>query len=179
MDKRNTVYIATSIDGFIADRNGGLDWLQSVPNPDQLDLGFAAFIESIDAIVMGRNTFDVVCSFDIDWPYTKPVFVLSRTLEAIPEKYITYAELVSGKPKDVLSIINNKGYNKLYIDGGATIQGFLEEDLIDDLIISKIPILLGGGAKLFSELPKEISFEHIETKVLLGHIVQSHYSRVH
>ena len=177
MNNRNIVFIATSLDGYIADKNGGLDWLNSIPNPDLIDMGYEKFNESIDAIVMGRTTFETVLNFDIDWPYTKPVFVLSRTLEAIPEKYDEKAELVKGSLTNILLEINSRGYTRLYIDGGATIQSFLKEDLIDELIITTIPILLGGGAKLFSELPKELKFKHSNSSLFLDEIVQNHYER--
>ena len=81
----NIVYIATSLDGYISDKDGGLEWLQMVPNPDNLDFGWADFMSRIDAIVMGRITFETVCGFDCDWPYSKPVFVLSNTLTSLPD----------------------------------------------------------------------------------------------
>ncbi|MFH2031363.1 MAG: dihydrofolate reductase family protein [Bacteroidota bacterium] len=171
------VFIATSLDGYIANKNGGLDWLHSIPNPNHIDMGYESFIKHIDALVMGRTTFETVCNFDIDWPYSKPVFVLSRTLEAIPEKYEDKAELVKDSLTNILKEINQRGYSRLYIDGGATIQSFLKEDLIDELIITTIPILLGGGALLFSELPEELEFKHVESKVFLDEIVQNHYQR--
>jgi len=92
----NLVYIAASLDGFISDKDDGLDWLQSIPNPNNLDFGYASFIDRIDAIVMGRKTFEKVCSFDCDWPYSKPVFVLSNSLSALPEEYERKAELITG-----------------------------------------------------------------------------------
>lgn len=177
MSNRNIVFIAKSLDGYIADKNGGLDWLHSIPNPDHIDMGYESFIHHIDALVMGRTTFEAVCDFDIDWPYSKPVFVLSRTLEMIPEKYKDRAELVKGSLTTIIKEINQRGYSRLYIDGGATIQSFLKEDLIDELIITTIPVLLGGGALLFSELPKELEFKHVESKVFLDEIVQNHYQR--
>ena len=177
MDKRNVVFIAKSLDGYISDKNGGLDWLQTIPNPENNDMGYANFIVNVDAIVMGRNTFETVCSFDINWPYQKPVFVLSKTLKTIGLEYKDKAELINGSLQSVLEKINKKGYNCLYIDGGTTIQNFLNEDLIDELIITTIPVLLGGGSRLFSKLPKELMFEHIETHVFLNEIVQSRYRR--
>ncbi|MDA3953691.1 MAG: dihydrofolate reductase family protein [Bacteroidales bacterium] len=174
---KNIVFIATSLDGYIADKNGGLDWLDSIPNPDKIEMGFDSLIKSIDAFVMGRTTFETICNFDIDWPYSKPVFVLSRTLEKIPEKYKDKAELIKGSITEILKEINQRGYSKLYIDGGKTIQSFLKEDLIDELIITTIPVLLGGGTTLFSELPEELEFSHVETKVFLDEIVQNHYKR--
>ena len=86
MKGRNTVFIATSLDGYIADINGGIDWLHEVPNPDNHDMGYKTFTSQIDGIVMGRTTFETVCSFDIEWPYQKKVFVLSNTLTKVPEK---------------------------------------------------------------------------------------------
>jgi len=175
--KRNVVFIATSIDGRIADRNGGLDWLNSIPNPDQNDMGYKAFIQNVDAIVMGRTTFETVCNFDMEWPYTLPVFVLSRTLKTIPDKYVGKVELVNGSLNEIIEKINNEGFNQLYVDGGGTIQSFLREDLIDELIITTIPVLLGGGASLFSDLPEELGFEHVESKLFLGEIIQNHFRR--
>ena len=174
----NIVYIATSIDGYITDKEGGLDWLHAIPNPDNLDLGFGDFIDRIDAIVMGRKTFDTVCNFDCDWPYIKHVFVLSNSLTSIPEEYEEKAELISGPLQEMVSVINQKGYKELYIDGGVTIQNFLKEDLIDEMIITTIPILLGGGIPLFGELSGKMPFEHFKTEVLLNALVQSHYRRL-
>lgn len=83
----NIVFIATSLDGYIADKQGKLDWLQSVPNPDNIDTGFVLLMERIDGLVMGRNTLDVVLGFGCDWPYSKPVFVLSNTMTEVPQGY--------------------------------------------------------------------------------------------
>jgi len=177
MEKRNIVFIAKSLDGFIADKEGALDWLTSVPNPDQVDMGYSKLISRVDAIVMGRNTFELVCSFDIGWPYHLPVFVLSNSLGKVPQAYNDKAEVVKGSLQDILRQLNARGYNQLYIDGGLTIQSFLKEDLIDELIITTIPILLGGGTPLFSDLPEPIAFKHIESAVYLDEIVQDIYIR--
>lgn len=96
MNNKNNVFIATSIDGYIADKNGGIDWLHTIPNPNNDDMGFLEFTNAIDALVMGRTTFQTVCGFDIDWPYNKPVFVLSTTLNVIPESHKGKAYLVKG-----------------------------------------------------------------------------------
>jgi dihydrofolate reductase len=174
---QNKVFIARSLDGYIADKNGGLDWLNSVPNPNHLDLGYEKFIQGVDAIVMGRATFETVCSFDMDWPYTIPVFVLSSSLKSIPEGLENKAAFVSGSLSEILDQIHKKGYTQLYIDGGITVQNFLKEDLIDELIITTIPILLGGGISLFGELPKKMEFEHVESVLLLDALVQDSYRR--
>lgn len=178
MKKRNSVFIATSLDGYIADKNGGIDWLHAIPNPDGIDMGYGALMARIDALVMGRATFETVCGFDMDWPYQKPVFVLSNTLTEIPDQHKGKAFLVKGTLTEILEQIHQKGYYRLYIDGGATIQSFLKEDLIDDMVITLIPILLGGGTPLFSELPKALEFECTGTEVYLDKIVQNHYRRV-
>ena len=177
MEKRNKVFIARSLDGYIADKNGGLDWLNSVPNPDHLDLGYEKFIQSVDAIVMGRTSFEVVCGFDMDWPYTLPVYVLSSSLNSVPEGFEGKVEIVSGSLSTILEKIHNKGHKQLYIDGGVTIQNFLKEDLIDELTITTIPILLGGGIPLFAELPKVLELEHVKSALLLDELVQDTYRR--
>lgn len=177
MKRSNRVFIATSLDGYIADKNGGIDWLHSVPNPNGDDMGFVDFMHETDALVMGRTTFETVCSFDVPWPYNKPVFVLSTTMNEIPESHQGKAFLVKGELSQVLEEIHQKGYNSLYIDGGTTIQSFLKADLIDELCISTIPILLGGGSPLFSDLPTPINFDLVETKTYLNQITQNYYKR--
>jgi dihydrofolate reductase len=173
----NLVFIASSLDGYISDRDDGLDWLQSVPNQENLDLGWGDFINRIDAIVMGRKTFEKVRGFDCPWPYPKPVFVLSNSLASLPEGFDGKAELISGSLSDVLATIHARGHGDLYVDGGVTVQSFLREDLIDEMIISVLPILLGGGSSLFGELPEQLDFEHVRTEVMLDAIVQNHYRR--
>ncbi len=126
---------------------------------NQIDSDYADFLSGIDALVMGRTTFETVCGFDIDWPYQKPVFVLSSTLTEIPEKAKGKVELVKGDLSEVVEQIHQKGYSRLYIDGGKTIQSFLESDLIDELIVTVIPVLLGSGFPLFGSLPNRLIFE--------------------
>ncbi len=177
MEKKNIVFIARSLDGYIAGKNGEIDWLHAIPNPENNDMGYNALMAEIDAIVMGRVTFETVLGFGIEWPYTKPVFVLSNSLNEIPEKLKEKVSLINGTPQEILDKVHAKGYLKLYIDGGSTIQNFLKEDLIDELQITTIPILLGGGFSLFGELSKPLELEHIESKVFLDQIVQNCYRR--
>ncbi len=177
MSVKNSVFIATSLDGYIADKEGGIDYLNSIPNPKGDDMGYSQFIARIDAIVMGRTTFETVCSFDMEWPYTIPVFVLSNRLTEIPAPYKGKAYLAKGPLTEVLSGINEQGFNKLYIDGGKTIQSFLQEDLIDEMVITTIPVLLGGGFSLFGELANPLPFKCVETTVLLDAAVQSRFMR--
>lgn len=177
MTQKNFAFVATSIDGFIADKDGGIDWLQSIPNPEQSDLGYNDFIKQMDAIIMGRNTFETVCGFDIDWPYEIPVFVLSNSLKEVPADYSKNAFLLKGSLSEVLDEIHKKGHNQLYIDGGATIQSFLKEELVDELIITTIPIILGDGIPLFSKLKQSVTLDLVSSKVFNQHLVQSHYRK--
>ena len=177
MDTHTIVFIATSLDGYIADKDGNLDWLHAVPNPDNIDMGFVGLMEEVDAVVMGRTTIETVVGFGVDWPYSKPVFVLSSTLDSIPEYLTKKVTLTAGSPRQVLSNINAMGYRKLYVDGGNTVQRFLHEDLIDELRITTVPILLGGGYSLFGELDSPLEFELLRTETFLGQLVQRRYRR--
>jgi len=172
----NVVYIATSIDGYIARKDGNIDWLMEIPNPENSDYGFSSFIDRMDGILMGRNTFEVVCSFD-EWPYTKPVFVLSNTLREIPEKSRGKAEVVSGNLPEIVDSLKLKGFHNLYIDGGKTIQGFLQEDLIDELVITRIPVILGSGIPLFADTGMELKLDLVSTEILNKDLVKSTYRR--
>lgn len=173
----NYVYIATSLDGFIATSDGGVDWLSEIPNPENDDFGFAEFMSGIDALVMGRKTFEKVLTFD-SWPYDKPVYVLSRSRVNIPKELENKVETITGNPKKVVDQLKELGHQNLYIDGGTTIQGFLEEDLIDEMIITRIPVLLGDGIPLFSKLSPRLYFNHKRTEILNKILVKSHYTRV-
>lgn len=170
----NYVYIATSLDGYIATEDGGIEWLSEIPNPTDSDYGFNDFIQRVDAIVMGRKTFEQVLSFG-QWPYTKKVFVLSSKLKEVPKEVADKAEIISGDIKAVTASLNKEGFMNLYIDGGKTIQSFLREGLIDEMIITRIPILLGSGIPLFGKLDKPIRFDEVETEILDELLVKSHY----
>ena len=173
----NHVYIATSLDGYIADRDGGLGWLMNIPNPGNSDFGFADFLSGIDAIVMGRNTFEMVASFPGDWPYPIKVFVYSNSLNAVPKRLEDNAEIVSGNPSEIVVSLNAKGFRNLYIDGGKTIQTFLSFDLIDEMEIAQIPVLLGDGAPLFGFLKAPMDFELVSSHIEGNLFVKSRYRR--
>lgn len=173
----NIVYIATSLDGFIASQDGGIDWLMNIPNPTGSDYGYAEFIEDIDAIVMGRNTFEKVLTLVDKWPYTKPVVVLSQTLQSLPDSLPDTVELMNLDVKRVIHRLHEKGYTNLYIDGGRVIQHFLREDLIDTLIITRVPIVLGGGYPLFDTLDQPLRFRLAGHEVYNDTLVKSTYVR--
>ena len=173
----NKVFIATSLDGYIADKEEKIDWLNSIPNPENDDMGYNQFISTVDAIVMGRTTFETILGFDINWPYQIPVFVLSRTIDSIPEILVNKVEIIKGSLNEILKNIHDRGFINLYIDGGTTIQGFLKEDLIDELTITTIPILLGGGISLFGTLDRPLAFQHTKSSRYLDCIIQNEYQR--
>lgn len=170
----NYVYIAASLDGYIATKDGGIDWLSEVPNPDNSDYGFNDFVQKIDALIMGRNTFEKVLSFG-QWPYPKKVFVLSNKLKEVPEELTDKVEIIAGDIKAIIVNLNKRGFLNLYIDGGKTIQSFLKENLIDEMIITRIPILLGSGIPLFGKLDKPLRFDEVETEILDDLLVKNHY----
>jgi dihydrofolate reductase len=175
--RKNIVFIAQSLDGYIAGPSGEIDWLDMVANPGGEDMGYLALMQDIDAIIMGRNTFDFVANYDGPWPYPKKVFVLSNTLQSVPQHLTDKAEVIKGTPKAILDNLGKQGLYTFYIDGGVTIQSFLRQDLIDELRITTLPILLGGGYSLFGNMDKRLTFEHQSTAVYLGQLVQSRYVR--
>ena len=152
---KNIVYVATSLDGFIAREDGELDWLTGFPNPGNSDYGFAEFMAGIDAVLMGRRTFETVLGFG-EWPYSKPVFVLSSTLTGVPERLKGKAEVVNGPLTGILSSLEARGIRRLYVDGGKTIQSFLREDLVDEMTLSIIPVVLGSGFPLFERMNRQL-----------------------
>lgn len=173
-----SVYIAASLDGFIARENGALDWLPGSDGAgDQSgeDYGYYAFMDSIDALVMGRNTFEMVLSFG-SWPYgDKRVIVLSSQPIQIPDDLLSTVESKSCTPAELVQELAEQGLQHLYIDGGKTIQGFLNAGLIQELIISQIPVLIGSGIPLFGALDKDKQLRHLETQSYENGIVQSRY----
>lgn len=171
-----SVFIATSLDGFIAREDGGIDWL---PTPDTEseggeDHGYNDFISSIDALVMGRNTYELVLTFD-KWYYGNlPVFVLTSRGIEIPDRISNTVSQISGDPQEIVHQLAEKGYHSLYVDGGKTIQGFLNAGLIDEMTITTIPVLIGSGIPLFGPTPNDIKLKHVESRSSVG-LVQNKY----
>jgi dihydrofolate reductase len=173
---RATVYIATSVDGFIAREDGGIDWLPEGGGEEgDEDYGYQDFVDSVDAIVMGRSTYELASSFG-SWPYgEKPVVVLSSRRVVIPEAIARTVEAMSAAPREVVRRLAQRGFGHLYVDGGRTIQGFLGEGLIDRLILTKVPVLIGSGIPLFGALPHDVGLRHLETLQFDNGLVQSKY----
>lgn len=182
-----SVYIATSLDGFIAREDGALDWLPGSGEDESAegesgegesgdeDYGYYEFMKSVDVLVMGRNTYEMVLSFG-DWPYgDKRVVVLSSKPLQIPDNLAQTVEASAKSPPDLAKQLEESGARHLYIDGGKTIQGFLNADLIDELIITTIPVLIGSGIPLFGPLTRDKKLRHIETRSFKNSFVQSKY----
>lgn len=173
----NVVYIACSLDGFIAKPDGNLDWLTNISNSANSDYGYAHFLERIDGIIMGKNTFDAVFKFP-EWPYMKPVYVLSNSMKNLPFGMEGKAEIVSGDIRKIVEDLNGKGIKNIYIDGGRTIQAFLKEDLIDEMIITTTSKILGVGIPLFGSIGIEKVFKIEKVEQLNDFLVKTYYKRV-
>jgi dihydrofolate reductase len=169
---RASVFVGTSVDGFIARANDDLDWL---PPGGGEEHGYEAFMATVDALVIGRKTFEKVLTFDT-WPYGgKPVFVLtSRPLE-IPDLPGAVVERMSGDPADIVSQLAGRGIGHIYVDGGITVQRFLRAGLIQRLIITRVPVLIGEGIPLFGPLQGDIALQHVATRQYASGLVQSEY----
>ena len=166
-----SVFVGTSLDGFIARANGDFDFL---PTNGGEPHGYAEFMATVDALVIGRKTFETVLSMDT-WPYgVKPVFVLStRPLAPAPRGVLV--ERLSGTPAEIVSQLTDRGVQHAYVDGGMTIQSFLQAGLIQRLIITRVPVLIGDGIPLFGAIGRDIALTHVATRQFASGLVQSEY----
>ena len=172
------VFLGMSVDGFIARLDGDIEWLTGGADentgPDDGeggDFGFAEFVGGIDALVMGRATYDVIKPF-AEWPYQgKPVHVLSTTLKPDADPRIT----VHRSFDEALAAVGAAGYRRVYVDGGRTVHQFLRAGLVADLTLSRVPVLIGTGHTPFGELAADIPLEHVRTQTFPGGMVQSTY----
>jgi len=177
MSIQASVFIATSLDGYIAREDGKLDWLDAANAdvPEGEDCGYLKFMETVDVLVMGRKTYEQVLSFGM-WPYENtPVIVLSRNRIEFHTDPTHNVSCSSESPKALCERLANEGANRIYVDGGITIQRFLSEGLINDITITVIPIILGSGKPLFGNVEKDISLKHIAIKTYDFGFVQSTY----
>lgn len=168
------VFIAMSLDGFIARADGSLDWLAEFNRADE-DYGYDEFINAMDGIIMGRKTFEVISGFD-QWPYTKPVIVLSTSLQAdeLPGDIASEVVIARSVP-EARTEAARQGWKRAYIDGGAAIRSFLTEGAMCELVVSQVPILLGEGIPLFAGLNAETRLQHLGTRTFSSGLVQSRY----
>jgi dihydrofolate reductase len=168
---RASVFVGTSLDGFIARANGDFDSLESGGGEPH---GYDEFMATVDALVIGRKTFETVLAFE-QWPYgEKPVFVLStRPLAPAPPGAVV--EHMSGEPAEIWAQLTARGLQHIYVDGGITIQRFLRAGLIERLIVTRVPVLIGQGIPLFGALPQDVLLRHVATRQYAGGLVQSEY----
>jgi dihydrofolate reductase len=169
------VFIATSLDGYIARVDGDISCLLSRDNPGE-DHGFESFIKNMDGIIMGRGTLEKALEFP-SWPYPKPVVVLSQNLTAsdVPEHLQGKVRILDRKPRAVMEMLSQEGWKRAYVDGGLLIQSFIQEKLIDDLVITTVPVLIGRGRPLFGPLTADVSLTLLESKHFPSGLVQSRY----
>jgi dihydrofolate reductase len=167
-----SVFIGTSVDGFIARVNGDLDFLPAGGGEPH---GYDEFMASVDALVIGRKTFDTVLAYP-EWPYGKKRVVVlscrpldfSRVREGVVEQ-------MSGAPAEIVSKLAGRGVKHIYVDGGITIQAFLRAGLIQRLIITRVPVLIGEGIPLFGALPSDVRLKHVATRHYPSGLVQTEY----
>ncbi len=176
-----SVFIVTSADGYIATKTGDITWLEKAGKTEiTVDMGFNDFLQAIDCIIMGRKTMEKISSFNLtqeQWPYGNTrIFVLSRKLKAPPENLKSKVEMYSGKIPVLISRLEEEGYHHAYIDGGSTITSFLNLGLIDEMIITQAPILLGEGIPLFGKLHKNIMLSDTQVKVYPNDFIQQKYT---
>lgn len=172
-----SVFIATSLDGFISRTDGRIDWLDQANSrvPRGEDCGYEQFMSTVDALVMGRHTFELAKSFG-EWPYGHtPVFVLSSRMNSLPGDVPNTVHLFNEAPAALVAQLSAQGMKHLYVDGGLTIQRFLSDALIDEITITRIPVLIGTGKPLFGPLSEDVRLEHISTRAFDFGFVQTHY----
>ena len=176
---RRSAFLGTSLDGFIARKDGGIDFLEAAgggatAEEGAEDFGYAVFIARIDALVMGRASFEKVLTFDA-WPYERPVFVLTHRPLDVPGRLAGKVEAMSGAPGEVVAALETRGLVRLYIDGGKTVQSFLDAGLLDEITVTRLPVLIGEGIPLFGPLRKDVHLRHVATRAFPGGLVQSTY----
>jgi dihydrofolate reductase len=168
-----SVFIATSLDGFIARKDGAIDWLPT-PTHDGEDYGYTEFFNSVDTMVLGRHTYELALTFG-KWPYAgKKVVVLSSGSPHIPDDLRGKVEVMYCPPAEVLNRLAGASRH-IYVDGGKTIQGFLNAGLVDDITITQLPILIGEGISLFGRLAHDIMLQLVHSKTFKSGFVQSKY----
>lgn len=166
-----SVFVGISVDGFMARPDGAVDFLPTNPEPH----GFEEFYASVDAVVIGRNTYEWVVSYG-QWAYGKMRVVVLSTqkldFSVFPQARV---EQMSGEPAAIVAALAATGAKHLYVDGGVTIQRFLRAGLIDRMIVTRVPVLIGQGIPLFGVLPHDVRLEHVATRPYASGLVQSEY----
>lgn len=179
-----SAYIATSVDGFIATKEGGVDWLHAAGNGKELkgenaDMGFGAYLGSVDCMIMGRKCMETISAMNLSeeqWPYGDlRIIVLSNTLKVVPDNMEGKIELFSGDLFSLVESLNQKGFKHAYIDGGTTIQSFIKLKLLSEISITKAPVLLGDGVPLFGKLDQHIRLDQAQATCFENDFIQIKY----
>jgi dihydrofolate reductase len=179
-----SVFIATSADGYIATVDDSVEWLETagksnVDLGDQADMGFNDYIASVDCMVMGRNCMEKLASFNLtdeQWPYKNiRIFSLSKTVTEPPDNLADKIEMYSGDILQLITELQNSNFKHAYIDGGATITSFLNEQLINEITITQAPLLLGSGKPLFGDILKEVKLTNARATAFPNDFIQVRY----
>ncbi len=178
-----SVYIATSADGYIATSDGGVDWLHTAGNLEadmgSEDMGFKSFMNSVDCMIMGRKCMEIISSMNLtpeQWVYGDiHIVALSNSIKEPPENLQGKVEMYSGNIRDLVSDLERKGFKHAYIDGGSTITSFLNLQLINEMIITKVPVLLGEGVPLFGKINSLINLENADASAFPNDFIQIKY----
>ena len=179
-----SVYIATSIDGYIATPDGGVDWLHTSGNLEadmgSEDMGFQSFMDSVDCMIMGRKCMEMISSMNItpeQWPYGDVrIVVLSNTVKEPPKNLSGKIEMYSGDVQELIIKLESSGFKHAYIDGGSTITSFINLKLIDEMTITKAPVLLGGGVPLFGKINTSVKLENAKASTFPNDFIQVKYN---
>ncbi len=177
MPVKCSIYIGASVDGFIAGPDGDIEWMErpEYSTPEAGDYGYQAFASTVDALVMGRHTYEKMLTFTT-WSYGEmPIVVLSSTTPDVPPALRQRILLEQGEPRQVVERLAARGFQHLYIDGGVTIQRFLHAGLIDEMTITHLPVLLGRGIPLFGATGRELQLRHLGTETFANGFVQTRY----
>lgn len=174
MSRKVILYIATSLDGYIAKPNDDLSFLSVVEQEGQ-DYGYSDFVKTVDAVIVGRKTYDKVISMGFDFPHAdKDAYIITRT----PRQNVGSVKFYSGDLKALVDKLKSENGKNIFCDGGAEIvHELLKENLIDEFIISVIPIIVGNGTKLFKDGRPELKLELVSTKQFDKGLTQLHYKR--
>ena len=179
-----SVYIATSVDGYIATPDGGVDWLHTSGNLEadmgSEDMGFQSFMDSVDCMIMGRKCMEMISSMNItpeQWPYGDVrIVVLSNTVKEPPQNLSGKIEIYSGDIQELIIKLESSGFKHAYIDGGSTITSFINLKLIDEMTITKAPVLLGGGIPLFGKINTSVKLENAKASIFPNDFIQVKYN---
>jgi len=174
-----SVYIATSVDGFIAKKDGSVDWLHTAGNPEA-DMGMTEYMASVDCLIMGRKCMETISNMNLtpeQWPYGDTrIIVLSNTVKQAPDNIEDRVEMYSGDLQALVSQLESEGHQHAYIDGGTTIQAFINLQLINEMTITRAPLLLGEGIPLFGKTIKDIKLKQAQATAFANDFVQVKYT---